>query len=60
MWSNIWAGPRPTRPMKARRGLGPGWATVLTLRAGTTRHKTFLGFPSPNPFDTKHDRLGPG
>jgi hypothetical protein len=47
-------------PTKARRGLGLGWATVFTLRAGTTRLKKCLGFPGPNPFGTKHDRLGPG
>jgi hypothetical protein len=47
-------------PTKARRGLGPGWATVFTLQADTARHKNCLGFPGPNPFGTKHDRLGPG
>jgi hypothetical protein len=46
-------------PTKARRGLGPGWATVFTLRAGTARPKKCLGFPGPNPFGTKHDGLGP-
>jgi hypothetical protein len=40
---------------KARRGLGPGWATVFILRAGTARPKICLGFPDPNLFDTKHD-----
>jgi hypothetical protein len=45
-------------PMKARYGLGPGWATVFTLRAGTALPKSFLGFPGPNPFGTKHDGLG--
>jgi hypothetical protein len=47
-------------PKKARRGLGPGWATVFTLRAGTARPKNLLGFAGPNPFGTKHDGLGPG
>jgi hypothetical protein len=37
---------------------GPGWATVFTLRAGTTRPKNLLGFAGPNPFGTKHDGLG--
>jgi hypothetical protein len=46
--------------MKARRGLGPGWATVFALRAGTARPKSLLGFLGPNPFGTKHDGLGPG
>jgi hypothetical protein len=48
------------RATKARCGLGPGWATVFTLRAGTTRPKNCLGFSGPNPFSTKHDGLGPG
>jgi hypothetical protein len=47
-------------PTKAWRGLGPGWATVFTLRAGTTRPKNCLGFLGPKPFDTKHDGLEPG
>jgi hypothetical protein len=47
-------------PTKARRALGPDWATVLALRAGTARPKKILGFPDPNPFDTKHDGLEPG
>jgi hypothetical protein len=47
-------------PTKAWRGLEPDWATVFTLRASTTRPKSFLGFPGPSPFGTKHDRLGPG
>jgi hypothetical protein len=47
-------------PTKARHGLGPGWATVFTLWAGTARPKKCLGFSGPNPFDTKHDGLGPG
>jgi hypothetical protein len=47
-------------PTKARRGLGPDWATVFTLRAGTARPKNCLGFLGPNPFGTKHDGLGPG
>jgi hypothetical protein len=47
-------------PKKARRGLGPGWATVFRLRAGTARPKNLLGFAGPNPFDTKHDGLGSG
>jgi hypothetical protein len=47
-------------PTKARRGLGPGWTTVFTLRAGTARSKNCLGFLGPNPFGTKHDGLGPG
>jgi hypothetical protein len=46
-------------PTKARRGLGPDWATVFTLRAGTARPKNCLGFLGPNPFGTKHDGLGP-
>ena len=37
---------------KARRGLGPSWATVFTLRAGTARPKDLLGFAGPNPFGT--------
>jgi hypothetical protein len=47
-------------PTKARYGLGPGWVIVFTLRASTAMLKSFLGFPSPNPFGTKHDGLGPG
>jgi hypothetical protein len=47
-------------PTKARRGLGPGRTTVFILRAGTARPKSFLGFPGPNPFDTKHDWLERG
>jgi hypothetical protein len=47
-------------PTKARRGLGPGWTTVFTLRAGTVRPKNRLSFPGLNLFDTKHDGLGPG
>jgi hypothetical protein len=46
-------------PTKARRGLGSGHATVFTLRVGTVQSKSFLGFPDPNPFGTKHDGLGP-
>jgi hypothetical protein len=45
-------------PTKARHGLVPGWTTVFTLRAGTTRPKSVLGFPSPNPFSTKNEGLG--
>jgi hypothetical protein len=45
---------------KTRRGLGPDWTTVFTLRADTARPKNCLGFTGPNPFGTKHDRLGPG
>jgi hypothetical protein len=30
--------------MKARRGLGPSWATVFTLRAGTVRQKKLWAF----------------
>jgi hypothetical protein len=44
-------------PTKAQRGLGPGQTTVFTLRAGTIRPKSFLGFTVPNPFGTKHDGL---
>jgi hypothetical protein len=47
-------------PTKARRGLEPDWATVFTLRADTARPKSYLGFPGPNPFGAKHDRLGSG
>jgi hypothetical protein len=47
-------------PTKARRDLGLGWATVFILWASTTRPKNRLGFPSPNPFGTKHDGLGTG
>jgi hypothetical protein len=47
-------------PTKTRHGLGPGWATVFTLRAGTARPKKCLGFSGPNPFGTKHDGFGPG
>jgi hypothetical protein len=32
---------------KVRRVLGSGRATVFTLRAGTTRPKSFLGFLGP-------------
>jgi hypothetical protein len=47
-------------PTKARRGLGPDWGTVFVIQTDTTRPKSFLSFPGPNPFDTKHDGLGPG
>jgi hypothetical protein len=47
-------------PTKARGGLGSDWATAFTLRASTAQPKNYLGFPSPNPFGTKHDGLGPG
>jgi hypothetical protein len=43
--------------MKAR-GLGLDWTIVFALRASTTRPKSFFfGFPDPNSFDIKHDRL---
>jgi hypothetical protein len=44
---------------KTQRDLGSDWATVFTLQTGTTWPKSFLGFPGPNLFDTKHDRIGP-
>jgi hypothetical protein len=55
MRSNIRAGLGRYGPTKARRGLGPGWATVFALWAGTEWPKSLLSFPDPNPFDTKHD-----
>jgi hypothetical protein len=61
MWSNIRSGLGPARPKEGttwfRAGLG--WATVLTLRAGTARSKNLLDFVGPNPFGTNHDGLGP-
>ena len=46
-------------PKKARRALGPGWASIFTLWAGTARPEIFLGRLGPTPFGPKHDGLGP-
>jgi hypothetical protein len=68
MWLNIWAGLGPARPSEGttwfRTRLGhcfyiSYWHAVFILRAGTTRPKSFLGFPGLNPFDTNHDGLRP-
>jgi hypothetical protein len=52
-----WAG---TAQRKHDLVLGPGCVTVFALRTGTIRLKSFLRFSDPNPFGTKHDRIGTG
>jgi hypothetical protein len=47
-------------PKKTRRGLGPDWATVFTLRASTAWPKNLLSFAGPNSFGTKHDGFRSG
>jgi hypothetical protein len=59
MRSNIRAELGPARPNKGTTWFRVELGHFFVLRAGTTRPKSLLSFPGPNPFDTKHDRFGP-